>query len=165
MDKHAYDETVKRLKDANKVISALDPTIRSDGWEILRPFVVGSQSAPQEKHDRHKGATTKGGTLDLAALIEEHASDDDAAVNGLLAAAILFGTYGHGPYAPKEFADLGEQHRLLMPRMNNFLPRTKRDEKKIFRNTKEGWVITTSGGKWLASTFGVKRGTQSKADS
>jgi hypothetical protein len=170
MDKAKYQETVKRLKSVNEVIGELDPDIRADGWAMLKPYVIGEEGdgngdgSEGAKTGKESGGGRSGKLLDVVTLIEEHASDDDAAENGLLAAAILYGTYGHGPYAPKDITAVGEEHHLLMPRMNNFLPRTKREEKKIFRNTNGGWVLTTHGGKWMTATYGVKRGTQTKAD-
>lgn len=170
MDKKAYDETVKRLKAASKVISGLDAEMRTDGWAILKPYITGAEGgggAGVDSGGSGSGASNTntgpaGSALNLVELLEEHASDDDANKNGLLIAAILYGTYGHGPYKPKEFKAVGDEHHLLLPRWSNFFPRTNVDEKKAFRNTKDGWVLTAHGGKWITATYGVKRGTQPK---
>jgi hypothetical protein len=165
MDKKGYDETVKRLRAVNQEVSKLDPAIRGEAWDLLKPYVIG---APVPSHgDGGTGARAPAKQprdLDVRTLLDEHASDDGPIENGLLVAAILYGTYGDGPFEPKEFKAVGDEHRLLMPIMHNFLPRTKRDEKKIFRKTRGGWVITLDGAKWLTATYGVKRGTTTKSD-
>lgn len=175
MDKKTFDETAKRLKEANQVLAKLDPAIREDAWGVLKPYVTGRPGAASPGGARGgggSGAGNGGGGSgggggegpDIRALLDEHATDDNPTENGLLVAAILYATYGDGPYEPKELTAIGEEHRLRMPILHNFLPRTKREEKKVFRKTKGGWVITLDGAKWLQATYGVTRGTQEKPE-
>lgn len=180
MDKATYDETVTRLKAVNKVVKELAPEIRVGAWEVLAPYVKGGSGSGAADGANDTGKTSRGGgegkqvagkaasrtpqPLDEDALLDQFASEHDAQSNGLLVAAIMYGKYGNGPYAPKELSDLGEEHRLPMPRMGNFLRRTKRDEKKLFRNGKDGWMITSDGAKWLSAEYGIKRGTSKRPE-
>ncbi len=173
MDKKGYDETVKRLRAVNKVVAELDPAIRSAAWDLLKPFVTAAHADGEPSHHGEGGRSGDSGQapphrkaqpLDMGALLDQHASDDKKTENGLLVAAILYGTYGDGPFTSHEFTALGDEHRLPMPHMHNLLPKTKRDNKKVFRQSKDGWMITGSGGKWLRETYGVKRGTEPKSE-
>ena len=156
---------VGRLKEASAVIADLDESIRSDAWDMLKPFVAGS-TKPAQVNDggSDPGDDKVPAALNETALVEEHTSDHDGHSNGLLVAAILYGTYGQGPYKPRDLTKVGEAHLLLLPRWNNFLPRAKVGDRKLFRKSSEGWIITTEGSKWLSATYGVKRGTQPKPE-
>jgi hypothetical protein len=165
MDEKAYDEIVGRLKKASTVISALDPSIRGDAWDLLKPFVAGTAGTPPLKGNGDGiGDKNPAGDLNETALVEEHASDHDGNSNGLLISAILYGSYGLGPYKPKDFRKIGEAHLLLLPTWGNFLPRTKVGDKKLLRKSNDGWIITSDGAKWLSGTYGVRRGTQPRPE-
>jgi hypothetical protein len=180
MDKDLFDEKAKRLKTVNKVIKELDPAIRAPAWDVLAPYVTDKPAAGSSGGGGRGNSGGGGGAgsgdaasenerrtpkpLDEDALLDEFSSEHDPVANALLVTALLYGKYGNGPYAPKELSDFGEEHRLPMPQMGNFLRRTKRDEKKLFRNGKDGWMLTGDGAKWIGEHFGVKRGTEARSE-
>jgi hypothetical protein len=172
LNEDQYKQTVERLRTVNGVIKQLDPALRAEAFEILRPYI--SQTRADEARD--EGAARKttrrrarrngeaGQQLGIDALLDEHAGDV-AAQNGFLIAAIFYAQYGKGPYEVKEFRSFADEHRLLFPeQFNNQVGKAKRDGARVFRKVKDGWQITTHGEKWLGEIYSVSRGTQAKPD-
>jgi hypothetical protein len=167
-----YNQTVARLRTVNDVIKELDPALRAEALEILRPYIsqAGADDAADEGEARETTTRAKrsnreaGEKLDIKALLDEHAGDV-AAQNGFLIAAILYAQYGTGPYEVKELRRFADEHNLLFPeQFNNQVGKAKRDGQRVFRKVKDGWQITVHGEKWLRETYKVSRGTQAKPD-
>ena len=54
---NSFDEVLKRLEQANKAISKLDETIKSEAFDLLKPLILGGpvpkgQSAPAQVKKR-----------------------------------------------------------------------------------------------------------------
>jgi hypothetical protein len=164
MDEQAFAAAVERLKELNKVISGLDPTIRADAFKLLQGYVGADASEAIDDEDEAESAEVKksssGSKVDFDKLIETHESDKDAD-NAVLALAITYARHGKGPFAMTVIKGVANEFNLTVPaRPDMFFKGHKRQEKEILRKQADGWKITPSGETWLKETYGVGRGKQ-----
>jgi hypothetical protein len=181
MDETQFKERVKRLGEINSVISKLDPAIRGEAFDVLKPYVSDDDTGkatrkPRSAAPRGQGATAKKSPAKKPAtprgpvvaepvegedeLLEKHMSDADHE-NAMLAVAILYARHGRGPFQMSNITGVAKQYNLNTPaRLDMFFKSAKRGEAKalVIRKQADGWKIMPGGEKWLKETYGVKMG-------
>jgi hypothetical protein len=182
MEESVFKERVARLRKVNGVVSGLDPVLRSEAFELLKPYITGSpepsrsagikvasaSAKPRKTTSAKKtsrsapnfGPPAAEPTDDEDTLIEKHLSDADHE-NAMLALALFYKRHGRGPFALTYVDAIARQHHLNMPkRQDKFFGGAKRGEPKVavVRRQAEGWKITPSGETWLKATYGVLMG-------
>jgi hypothetical protein len=165
MDKAGFDERAERLKQVSAVISDLDPTIRSDAWQMLKVFVTGGAS-PTTKPGGGGGDQTSSldeaasPPADVQALVDKFESHADIE-NALLVLAIIFMQHGRGPFTTSLVKSIATEQNLPIPqRVDVSFRNIKRDGSDLLRKGADGrWKITPAGENWIKETYSVKRGS------
>lgn len=180
MDESVFKERVARLREIDAVISRLDPALRADALEMLKPYVTGesvvvsppspgtrrSSGRSRSSSPRPKATTPKQAPLvaspaeDEDALLEQHLSDHDHE-NAMLALALFYKRHGRGPFSMSYVEAIARQHHLNMPkRLDKFFGRARRGEARVLvvRRQADGWKVTPSGETWIKATYGVAMG-------
>ncbi len=168
MDQMQFETIADRLKRVDGVIRDLAPTLQAEAVRVLMPYVINDSAEEDgqvgtdasDNGDRRAA----GPAVDEDRIVETHASDV-ANDNAFLAAAILYSRYGKGPFAAKEFKQIGLEQSLVMPeQIHKTFGRVRKDGDRILRKVQEGWLITVAGEAWLRETYGVTRGSRPRAE-
>jgi hypothetical protein len=164
-----FKERARRLAEVNGVISKLDEAIRADAFELLKDYVTAGASDDDANGDDGVNGDGKqqprprGGKFNPEALVEQHETDVDHD-NATLVLAIFYGRHGRGPFKHAHLKAIATEFNItaVPDRMDIFLTGAKRGEPKasIIRKQADGMKVTTAGGTWLASKYGVSLGKQ-----
>lgn len=164
MDDDAFKQLTKRLKQASDVVESLDPVIREDAWQILRPFVEGRNGDGDTGEDADGRGEGTGddeqppppdASEDI--LIEKFESEKEAD-NLWLTVAILYKRYGKGPFTLEQIRGVAKALHLPLPGRPDTTIRNS--SRKVVRKQEGGYKILPGGEKWLKTTYGVKKGKQ-----
>lgn len=160
MDEKTFKTVTSRLKQASDVIEMLDPVIREDAWQILRPFVGGdggdtavSRKEPGEADKENPPPSDTSEDV----LIEKFESEKEAD-NLWLTFAILYKRHGKGPFSLDQIRELAKSLHLPLPGRPDTTIRNS--SRKVVRKQEGGYKILPGGEKWLKESYGVKKGKE-----
>lgn len=172
MDESEFKQLSERFKKANSVITKLDPVLREDAWQIMRPYVdVGGSpgsgtdgvktSKPKKdrpaKRPKEEQAETQPPLPpdpDEEELIDRFESNKDS-VNLYLVLAIFYKRHGRGPISTRFLKGLAKALGLDIPKRPD---KTFGSKTSVVRKLEDGWKVTPNGETWLQETYGVHRG-------
>jgi hypothetical protein len=161
--------TLERLKEANNVISQLDPSIKAAAFEKLSPliFIAGYQrqiadstAAKKTIHGEAGKAqsTTIADISSMGAFINQFPNKKPSD-NALLLAAWHYSQNGSDPIGASQLEALAGQAGLTLPaKVYMTLSTASRSGKKLFQKANGGFVPTVSGELTFQNEFGVKKG-------
>lgn len=157
MDKQQFQERVKKLKEINKVIESLDPTIKEAGFELLKSYATGKEAGP-----------SKGGEDELPKDKEAFFTKfdhDKPADNALLISAYLYSQYGTSPASLKEIKKIADDVGITVPdRIDMTLRQAQKDGKSMFNyGGKDNIRPTVHGEKYFKDTYKVGKGKKKRA--
>ena len=154
-------EIVKRMKEVERAVIALDPSVRGEAFRMMRDYILGGDDSDDadEAGDGaapKKRATPRGAT----AFLQKHESEKDAD-NVLATAAWWYSQYGNSWFDPnRDLRALADQAGLTVStRIDMTIRQMKRNDKPIFRKSGARYSPTPVGERYLKSTFGVTKGT------
>ena len=154
MDEQEFSGLVNRLTEANKILVDLDPAIRAEAFELMKPYVEGGGSPPKRRRTasaRSAGDTPakpaapkparkrsgrrpagneataiESATEEEEKLVEAHLSDTEAD-NAMLALAIFYGRHGRAAFDMAHLPAIARQFSLNVPaRMDKTFNSAKR---------------------------------------
>lgn len=142
VDKKAFEEIVKRLKEVNEVVAGLDPAIRSAAFEVLRPYIVGGGGHQEPKEPEGVEATA-----DAEAFFTKHEGEKPSE-NVLLAATFYYSQYGAVAVGVDDLRAIAAEAGIELPdRPDMTLAQAKRGGKALFRKAGQGRFLPTVHGK------------------
>jgi hypothetical protein len=165
MDKNIVEQVHSKLLEMNKIISKLDPAIRSAAFEIMVSYYFDDQP-PQNPND---GDAKAGKGVDSTKHIEtnnlesfinsfEHGKPSE---NAMILAAWLYSQYGAYPVQAKEIKELADACGLVIPNRSDNTMRIAKDKgKSLFNQQGKGWKPTVSGELYFKNTYKVKKGNK-----
>jgi hypothetical protein len=173
MDDSQFNQTVERLREIDEVIKKLDPAIRADAFEMLKPFALGPPSSnkhPQqeaqqqrERRERDPQQASPAETSGAEKFVRSQKLDKpDQAVKAI--AAWWYSQYGVAPFTQKDVKVIADEIGVTLPaRPDMSIKRTKNaDGKAVFRNAGKGKLVPTQphGELFLQKEYGVTKGTK-----
>lgn len=185
MDESEFEQTVERLRAANKVIEALDPAVRSAAFEILRPYVEGAvpaggtrraqarpsnarQTKPKTpKRPKKAAAPKRQDTIDVDTTSAESfvrsLEPEKPAEYVYAIVAWWFSQYGSAPITRKQVESIANQIGVTIPaRPDMTLAQATSENKQLFRSTSDGYIPTVPHGElYLKNEYGIQKGTES----
>ncbi len=158
MDKQQFQERVKKLKEINKVIESLDPSIKEAGFKLLQSYATGKEKE-----------STNGGDDESLTNKEKFFtkfSHDQPADNVFLITAYFYSQYGTSPISIKEIKEVADDVGLTIPnRPDMTLKNAQRDGKSLFTSkTRGSWNPTVHGEKFLKEEYEVRKGRKKKVE-
>jgi len=158
-------EIEEKLADINRIISGLDPAIRSAAFEILAPYYFDEELTNSAQKPAAKGKDT-GTPSTTPAEFESFFSSFDHKKpkdNVLLIAAWLYSQHGVFPISAKDTKNYADRTGLTVPkRPDNTMRSAKKNGKSLFRQSGDGWELTVHGETYVKETYGVKKGTKAR---
>ena len=162
-----FEETVRRLREVNDIISSLDAAIRAAAFELLRPYVAGAESdvpggdGPTATTGRavDGGVDSNSESESLRKFLAKHRSDKPSE-NVLALAAFKYSRDGLAPFKAREIQEMERNAVVAVPaRIHRTLEAAYKDGKPQFRRVGRGlFKPTVSGERYLQKEFGVKKG-------
>ena len=170
---HDFEETVRRLREVNEIISSLDAAIRAAAFELLRPYVEGAESdVPGNGPTATTGRAVDGGvdsnseSESLREFLAKHRSDKPSE-NVFALAAFKYSRDGLAPFKAREIQEMADNAVVAVPaRIHRTLEAAYKAGKPQFRRVGRGlFKPTVSGERYLQKEFGVKKGRRRRAAS
>ncbi len=160
MDEKDFAEIAKRLEEVNKVITRLEPEVRSSAFELFKPYVAaGSDKEAPGIAKQNVDAETSTDKAVLERLIREHGTDKPSG-NVHMIAAEWYSEYGCNPFSVETIKRRAESGGLTIPgRTDNTLKAATEDGKKLFQMVGDGFKPTVPGEMYFKDVFKVKKGT------
>lgn len=161
MDEATYKKRVKRLKEVDKVVKALDPAIREASFKLLQSHIT-NEKLHDDSGGSGDGSGGNGGASGKSIFTEfEHDRPSD---NVLLVAAYHFSQYGSVPFSIEEAKVMATDAGLTIPNRPNMTLRTaSRKGKKLFARAGRGkFKPTVHGERYLKETYKVSKGGKKK---
>jgi hypothetical protein len=159
--KAKMDEIVKKLHELNDVIKSLDPSIRQQSFDLLRPLFFGTQSEeddstpfgkPQGSHNN--GQSTQSKEVFFKSFDNKKPSD-----NVFLIVAWLYSQHGAISIPSDSIKAVAEDTGLIVPeRPDMTLRKAQKQGKHLFTKKGSGYMPTVHGEKFLKKTYNVKKG-------
>lgn len=158
MKKEDYENRVKRLKDANKIIAELDPAIRHEAFTLLRDYITGTPTRPP-----NGAPTPPEEDNDRDAFFVKYAHQKPSENVNLLASH-HFREYGSEPFSIMEIRDLASEVGVTIPdRVDMTLKQSKNDGRTLYKRLTNGdFKPTVHGEAYLRETYSVKKGKKKK---
>lgn len=155
-------ELKKKLKEISKVISELDPAIRSFAFQILAPlYFEDGESKVLKREKGKKVPISEEGTQGDRASFYRSFENDKPSDNVMLITAWFYSQYGVYPVTSKEIVEEANDAGLTVPdRPDNTMRVAARDRKKLFRKRGNGWQLTVIGEAFLKENYKVKKGNK-----
>lgn len=125
-----FEETVRRLREVNDIISGLDAAIRAAAFELLRPYVEGVESdVPGGNGPTATTGSAVDGGVDsnsesesLREFLAKHRSDKPSE-NVFALAAFKYSRDGLAPFKARELQEVGTQGGCRRPSTHPQNPR------------------------------------------
>jgi hypothetical protein len=162
MDKAAYEERVKRIKEVDSQIKTLDPAIRELSFKLLQAYITGEkQIAPASDADSSADIPGSSGESILAKFDHDKPSD-----NVFLIMAEHFREYGNAAFGLDEIRQTAANVGLTIPsRPDMTLRKAIRDGKKLFVGVGKGkYKPTVHGEKFLKETYDITKGIKPRTE-
>jgi hypothetical protein len=171
MDQQAFNQAVERLKAVNAVVQELDPVLRDQAVDLLKPYITGGSVETHDDDDdgadaqdqKPKRTRERGGAdLDLDDMHDKFASDKDYE-NAHLALAVYYARYGKGPLnLSRDLKPIGDELHVDLPgRLDRTFARLKFEGSPVVRKGADGYKIMPAGERFLKGKFGVSKGRAS----
>jgi hypothetical protein len=163
MDKKEFDERVKRLKEANKIIVEMDPAIREKAYEVLEPYIIGKADIKSEHLGGSKPKNSSGASMDeFFTKFPQNKPSDYVRLIG----AWWFSQYGSHPILVDDVKTLAADVGLTIPDdVGQTLKVLSVKGKNLFTRLSRGkFKPTVYGEKYFKDTFKISKGTQSLPD-
>ena len=159
MDKKQFQERVKKLKEINKVIESLDPSIKEASFKLLQSYVTG-----EEKELSNGGDGETPTDIDRETFFTKF-SHDKPGRNVLLITAYLYSQYGTSPVSLKEIKKIADDVGITVPdRTDMTLRQAKKDGKSMFNyGGNDNIRPTVHGEKYFKDTYKVSKGKKKRA--
>lgn len=159
MDQKQFGERFARLREVGDLIEKLPPEIRSDAFALLKEYVLPRSAGPSKEPNDQSGPDDSGDTNLFTQFDHEKPSD-----NVRLIAAHFFREYGSEPFLVDEVKALAAETGLTVPdRVDMTLANATEKGKKLFVAAGRGkFKPTVHGEAFLKSTYGVKKGTNTR---
>lgn len=150
------DEVTEKLLEINKILLKLDPGIRGQAFEVLRPLYFGEKAGPPEG-DGDGGPPPS--TADRDQFYSKWESDKPAD-NLMHIAAWLYSQHGNIVISAEDIKKEGREAGVNVPdRPDNTMRMKKAKGKSLFHNTGKGaFKLTASGRAYLKDTYNVAPG-------
>jgi len=164
MDKNTFDERVKKIKEVDKIIKALDPTIRESSFKLLLSYITGGKVG-SDKNDNNGGTKDLGDDLSREDFFTKF-DHDKPADNVLLITAYLYSQYGNANFSLNEIRELADDVGVTIPaRIDMTLKMASRDNKYLFTSaSRNKYNPTVHGEKCFKESYGVKKGRLKKEE-
>lgn len=169
VEKHDFDQIVRKLREINAVIKDLDPAIREQAFALLRPYVDVERSkvAPiQMDRDETNGAgTTVNQPLiseeETASFLSEHAVGKPAD-NVKAIGALIFSEFGTAQFTPADVIRIADETGVMVPdRVDVTLQGAAHNKNRLFTKVRSGiYKPTIHGQKYFQEFYGVTKGTR-----
>jgi hypothetical protein len=152
-------EIVKRMKEVEKALTSLDPSVRGEAFAMMRGYILGGGASADDNNvvDPEQKRTTPRGA---AAFLKKHEGKKDAD-NVLAVAAWWYSQYGNTWFNPNEnLRPLADQAGLTVStRIDNTIRQMKREDKPLFRKRGASYAPTPHGERYMKKTFDVTKGS------
>ncbi len=158
--KSKTNEVVKKLRELNTIIKSLDPSIRPQSFELLRP-VFFSDEPEHERDQRDQQTETAGkstGTHNKEKFFGsfDHKKPSD---NVFLIAAWLYSQHGVFPLTSDTIKAVADETGVTVPgRPDMTLKAAQKKAKHLFSKQGAGYKPTVHGETFLKDTYRVKKG-------
>lgn len=152
---------VKQILELNSIIKSLDPSIRSQAFEVLQPIFLGEDSAALAAPDTGKKVPPKRGQ-DASSQEEffkqfDHKKPSD---NVFLIAAWLYSQHGAISITSEMLKSTADATGLIVPgRPDMTFKSAQKKGKRLFTRQGTGYKPTVHGEAFLKETYRVKKGT------
>ena len=169
MEKGDFDQTVKMLREINGIITELDPAIREQAFDLLRPYVDSKAAKitpkPTDSDETNGGSTSEGYPLiseeNAASFLSEHAvgkpSDNVKAIG-----ALIFSEFGSSQFTPADVNGIADEMGVMVPdRVDVTLQGAAHNKNRLFTKVRSGvYKPTIHGQKYFQEFYGVAKGTR-----
>jgi hypothetical protein len=170
MDSASFEDTVKRLKEVDAVVTKLDPAIRGDAFSLLKSYVTGGVVRAEAPGRTPPGASNGGVEAEAIDLTDaenfftEHEGGKPAE-NAYLTVAYLYSQYGASPFSIDDVRAVANHAGLTLPeRVDVTLAGAKKSGKQLFKRAGRGRLQPNVHGEtYLRNTFDIARGTKRRA--
>lgn len=161
-----YNKMVERLQKINKIISMLDPSIRSQSFDVLKKYVEVSSSTSEKAAFDSDGSHEKNDvqhSLDIEGFIST-LNVDKPSDNALAIVAIIYSEYGSAPFTSDDILKWSCKLGLTIPdRLDMTLKNAQSKNKKLFSQISNGkYKPTVHGESHLKRKYGVSKGRRAK---
>jgi hypothetical protein len=172
-ESQSLTSTLERLKEANSVLSQLDPAIKAAAFEKLSPWIfLGRQHIPAERQmagkavppgpSKDEGTPPMADTSSMGAFLGQFPNKKPSD-NALSLAAWHYSQNGCDPIDVSQLKALAGQAGLTLPtNVYMTLSAASRNGKKLFQKTNGAFIPTVSGELAFQKEFGVKKGVKSQ---
>lgn len=165
-----FHEAVERLRQVNDAIKNLDDAIKSQAFEVLKPFIRKGNGTAIPAETPHQGpadgVAPEGGDGEaglrefLAAQEGSKPSDNVHAI-----VAWLYSQYGIQPFKAAEVEVLAHQVGVTVPNsVNMTLTQMSRDGKKLLQKSSGAFRVGVHGEKHFKQAYNVSKGTKNRSD-
>lgn len=154
------EEKVKKLKEIDRIIKLLDPSIREASFKILESYITDIKvlEKKEEKTDHKVGLELEKEEF-FTKLKHDKPSD-----NILSIAAYHYSKYGVTPISSDEIKNIASDVGVIIPnRPDMTIKRAQKDGKNLFSVAGRGkYKPTVHGEKYFKDTYKVLKGTMKK---
>lgn len=156
------DDVVKKLLELNKLIKSLDPSIRQQSFDLLKPLFFESipsndeESISDGKQDVQKKVVN---TNSIESFFKsfDHKKPSD---NVFLIAAWLYSQYGVISISSEHIKSVADDTGLTVPgRPDMTLKAATKSGKHLFKKQDAGFKPTVHGEAYLKDTYHIKKGS------
>ena len=164
MNENTFKERVTRLKEVNGVLEKLDPSIRSQAFDLLKPYITGRPAVESGDGASEEGESEEADGDGSAEAFFSKFNDEKPSDNALLVAAYVYSRYGVTAFTVEEVRKLATDVGLTIPdRVDMTFIAAQRDGKALFRRAGKGeFRPTVYGEAHLKTTYNVKKGKVKK---
>jgi len=162
-----FHEAVERLRQVNDAIKDLDDAIKTQAFEVLRPFITkgkGSAASAPAAHPEPAEASHADGGDGEAGLREFLAAQDGSKPSDNVRAIVawLYGQYGIQPFKASEVEVLAHQVGVTVPTsVNMTLTQMSRDGKKLLQKKAQPSVLACTARNTSSKRTTYRRGPRS----
>jgi len=163
LDDQAFKELVKRIQEANSVISKLDPAIRAEAFSLLKPYMTGHSGRVSHAFDEKEKDKVATADENAEAFFSKHDAKTPAE-NALLVAAYLYSLDGSEPFSIDEIREIAKDAGITIPeRVDMTLANAKREGKALFRRVGKGnFKATVHGETFFKTSYNVTKGRKQR---
>jgi hypothetical protein len=163
MNKETLNARADRLFALNKIITQLEPEVRSAAFLLLQGYVTAEGTSEAAKSSGNSGGSAN---EDITTFFSRF-NTDTPAENVLLLAAYHFSQYGSSSFTVDELKSRASEIGLTLPeRVDMTIRQARREGKGLFQSAGRGlFKPTVHGELFLRTTYQVAKGTHQKASS
>jgi hypothetical protein len=155
-----FDEIVARINQVNEVIEKLDDAIKSQAFDLFKPFISRSQPSAQSMQQTTQNPQFDGeGEQGLREFIgKQESSKPSDNVHSIV--AWYFSRYGIQPFKTSEVASWADEAGVTTPTsLNMTLTNMSRGGKKLLQKSGGTFRVNVYGEKHFKEKYAVSKGT------